>query len=179
MNIKGPLRRSPDDAISQLMADHRKIDALFRRFEALKESGSAKDKAQLVSQICDELAIHAVVEEEIFYPAVRARIGYAYIVDEALVEHAGANELVAQLRAMVPGDELYDDRVTLLGEEIGHHVEEEEGEIFPEARKAKIDTGALGLRMCARKVELLEVLGLDDPKANAGAAARESAAARA
>jgi hypothetical protein len=76
-------------------------------------------------------------------------------MDEAVVEHAGAKQLIAQLQGADPGDELYDARVTVLGEQIDHHVEEEEGSMFPKARFAGIDTLELGAAMLARKAELL------------------------
>ncbi len=76
-------------------------------------------------------------------------------MDEALVEHAGAKELVAQLEDASPEDELYDAKVTVLGEQIEHHVKEEEGEMFPKAKKAKVDTHALGAAMMKRKAALM------------------------
>ena len=78
-----------------------------------------------------------------------------HLMDEALVAHAGAKELIAQLEDMNPDDDLYDAKVTVLGEQIQHHVKEEEGEMFPKARKAKIDGAALGARMSERKAELM------------------------
>ena len=85
----------------------------------------------MVRKICNELTVHAQIEEEIFYPAVRKAIDDGDLMDEALVEHAGAKELISQLEAMDPEDELYDAKVTVLGEQIDHHVKEEEGEMFP------------------------------------------------
>jgi CO dehydrogenase/acetyl-CoA synthase beta subunit len=82
-------------------------------------------------------------------------------MDEALVEHAGAKEIIAQLRQMDPDDDLYDAKVTVLGEQIDHHVEEEEGEMFPKAKKAKVDTEELGTELAARKQEKAAELGAD------------------
>jgi hemerythrin superfamily protein len=76
------------------------------------------------------------------------------IVDESLVEHASAKELIAQLEGMDPEDDLYDAKVKVLGEQIEHHVGEEEGEMFPKVRKLKLDLVALGQEMAARKDEL-------------------------
>ena len=133
------------DAIAALTADHKKVKELFKRFEKLKEDDDAEDeKASLVKQICTELTIHTMLEEEIFYPAVREQIKEEDLLDEALVEHAGAKELVTQLEDMSPDDDLYDSKVTVLGEQIDHHVEEEEGQMFPKAKKAKVDTQQLG-----------------------------------
>jgi CO dehydrogenase/acetyl-CoA synthase beta subunit len=102
-------------------------------------------------------------------------------MDEALVEHAGAKELIAQLEDMSPDDELYDAKVTVLGEQIQHHVKEEEGEMFPKARKAKVDSEALGVQMAERKVELMSETESDEEgsKAKPRAATHGTASAKA
>ncbi len=150
-----------DDAISLLTADHAKVKKLFKEFEDRKEDGS-KEKSALVAKICSQLKVHTQIEEEIFYPAVRKAIDDGDLMDEALVEHAGAKELIAELEDMHPGDDLYDAKVTVLGEQIQHHVKEEEGEMFPKARKAKIDGAALGARMAQRKAELIAATESDE-----------------
>lgn len=155
MSTKNPTKQSTDDAIAMLMDDHKKVKALFKEFEGLKTGGSGQDKATLVAEICSELVAHATIEEEVFYPAVRAQVADDDLMDEALVEHAGAKELIAQLQATTPGQDLYDARVTVLGEQIDHHVKEEERDMFRKALKAKVDTEALGSEMAARKAELL------------------------
>jgi hemerythrin superfamily protein len=155
----------PQDAIAALTADHRKVKALFKEFERAKASEGRKDparKSELVSQICNELKIHARIEEEIFYPAVRKKIDDSDLMDEALVEHAGAKDLIAQLEHMEVDDELYDAKVTVLGEQIDHHVKEEESEMFPKAKKAKVDTERLGIQMERRRAELKQELGVSD-----------------
>jgi hemerythrin superfamily protein len=152
---KIPRSQPQQDAIAMLMADHKKVKTLFAQFEKLKEGGSDEDKSALVEQICNELKVHAAIEEEIFYPAVREAIEDADLMDEALVEHAGAKELIAQLEEASPQDDLYDAKVTVLGEQIEHHVKEEEGDMFPKAKKAKVDTEALGEAMMQRKGDLL------------------------
>jgi CO dehydrogenase/acetyl-CoA synthase beta subunit len=83
-------------------------------------------------------------------------------MDEAIVEHAGAKDLIAQLEAMEPGDDLYDAKVTVLGEEIDHHVKEEESDMFPKAKKAKVDTAELGEEMAERRVALMAELGISE-----------------
>jgi len=143
------------DAIDMLMEDHQRVAKLFAEFENLKDEGSDDQKVALVANICQELLVHTTLEEEIFYPAVRRAIEDGDLMDEALVEHAGAKELIAQLLAADPDDELYDAKVTVLGEQIDHHVEEEEGSMFPQAKGADVDTFALGADMAARKTELL------------------------
>jgi hemerythrin superfamily protein len=158
------------DAIDLLTADHKKVKKLFADFDRLKEEGSDEDKSAIVDQICDELKIHTELEEEIFYPAVRKAIDDSGLMDEALVEHAGAKDLIAQLEDASPDDDLYDAKVTVLGEQINHHVKEEEGEMFPKAKKAKVDTEALGATMLKRKIALMGKMGIsadDDGDADA------------
>jgi hemerythrin superfamily protein len=159
-----PGDESKTDAIESLTTDHKRVKALFKEFSALKaKSGDTDDeKADLVQRICRELKIHTAIEEEVFYPAVREQIDDADLMDEALVEHAGAKELIEQLETMDPDDDLYDAKVTVLGEQIDHHVKEEEGEMFPKAKKTKVDTGALGAEMARRKSELEDSLDEDD-----------------
>jgi hemerythrin superfamily protein len=143
------------EAVELLMADHHRVAKLFAEFAALKEDGSDEAKSALVARICHELTVHTTIEEELFYPAVRKAIEDDDLVDESLVEHSGAKELIAQLQAARPDDELYDAKVTVLGEQIDHHVEEEEGSMFPRARASGIDTLALGAALIKRKAELL------------------------
>jgi hemerythrin superfamily protein len=157
------------DAIAMLMADHKKVKKLFSDFDKLKETGGDEKKSTLVEQICNELKIHTELEEEIFYPAVRKAIEESSLMDEALVEHAGAKELIAQLEEASPSDDLYDAKVTVLGEQIQHHVKEEEGEMFPKAKKAKVDTESLGARMLKRKLALMQEMGITKEDADSDA----------
>ena len=155
-------RIQAQDAIAMLTADHKKVKKLFADFDKLRDTGSDEDKASIVDQICNELKIHTELEEEIFYPAVRKAIDDGDLMDEALVEHAGAKDLIAQLEDASPEDDLYDAKVTVLGEQIDHHVKEEEGDMFPKAKKAKVDTEALGATMLKRKITLMEKMGMND-----------------
>ena len=144
----------PNDAIAMLTADHREVKAMFEQYDKLGDRANASKK-KLADQICDALTLHATIEEEIFYPALRAASKEAAdLLDEALVEHAGAKDLIAQLQEMDPEDDLYDAKVTVLGEQIDHHVGEEEGEMFRTAKKAGLDMVALGTEMAQRKEEL-------------------------
>jgi hemerythrin superfamily protein len=154
--------KAEQDAIAMLMADHKKVKKLFGKFDELKDDGGDDDKSVLVKLICTELKVHTTLEEEIFYPAVRAAIRDADLMDEALVEHAGAKELIAQLEEADPEDDLYDAKVTVLGQQINHHVKEEEGDMFPKAQKAKVDTAALGAQMIKRKAALMADMGIDE-----------------
>lgn len=144
---------SKADAIALLEADHREVETLFDQFEAAR--GDAK-KGEIAAKICLALKVHAQIEEELFYPPARKETGDGDLVDEALVEHMGAKDLIAQIEAMKPGQSLYDAKVKVLGEQIRHHVDEEESELFPEARKAGMDLDKIGAALKARKAELLE-----------------------
>lgn len=146
------------DAIALLKEDHKKAKKLFKDFEKLKEKGSDEEKAALVSQICMELTVHTQIEEEVFYPAFRKTKDAEDMVDEATVEHATAKDLIRQLQSMQPSDELYDAKVTVLGEYIEHHVEEEEKEMFKKAKRAKLDLAALGKKLASRKKALTKEL---------------------
>ncbi len=150
----------PHDAIALLTADHEKVKQLFTDFKELNDDGSDEEKSEIVEKVCNELTIHAQIEEDIFYPAVRKAIEDSDLMDEALVEHAGAKSLIAQLRNMDTDDELYDAKVTVLGQQIDHHVKEEEGEMFPQARRANVDMVALGAKMLKRKQALMAELGI-------------------
>jgi hemerythrin superfamily protein len=144
----------PSDAISMLSAEHKEVKAMFAQYEGLGER-ALSSKKKLADQICTALTLHAAIEEEIFYPALRAASkDAADLLDEALVEHAGAKDLIAQLQEMDPEDDLYDAKVKVLGEQIEHHVGEEEGQMFPKAKKAGLDMAALGEEMALRKDEL-------------------------
>lgn len=141
------------DAIAMLEADHRKVEALFEQFEGLSDRSKASKK-KIADQICMELSIHAEVEEQVFYPAVRGPVKDEDLMDEAVVEHASAKELIAQIMEMDPGDDLYDAKVKVLSEQIEHHVKEEEEEMFPKVRKGKVNLEALGDEMEAFKAKL-------------------------
>jgi hypothetical protein len=154
------------DAIGLLKADHRKVEALFAKFEKAKD---AKTKKALATEICTELSVHATIEEEIFYPACRDAVEED-LRTEAYVEHDGAKVLIAELAGSNPDNEFYDAKMKVLSEQIKHHVKEEEkpGEgFFAQARKGGVDMDALGEQLAARKAELLAAIkskGLPPPK---------------
>jgi hemerythrin superfamily protein len=148
------------DAISLLTQDHKAVQKIFKEFEKLKQNdGSEEEKSELVMRACNELTIHAQLEEEIFYPAVRDGIQDQDLMDEAEVEHGTAKDLISQLESMDASDDLYDARFTVLAEYINHHVKEEQDEMFPKAKKAKLDLIALGAEIAQRKEELQAKLG--------------------
>lgn len=140
-----------DNAITMLSDDHKKVKKMFKDFEKLKEKGDAADKEALVEQICAELTVHAEIEEEVFYPAAREAIDDDDLMNEAEVEHASAKDLIEQLQAIDSSDPTYDAKVTVLGEYVNHHIEEEEKEMFPKVKKAKVDLEALGEELAALK----------------------------
>ena len=159
--VKAPAKSTaakpaPSDAIDMLTTDHKAVKALFKQYDKLAAAGADADEKQ---QICRMLTVHATVEEELFYPAAREVLGDAAdLVDEADVEHATAKDLIAQIEDASPDEELYDAKVKVLGEYIDHHVKEEEGEMFPKVKKAKLDTKSLGEEMAVRKEELMAEL---------------------
>jgi len=160
---QGGSSKASQDALKMLIEDHKKVAKMFDEFEKMKEKEDSDEEAKqlLVETACAELTIHAQLEEEIFYPAARDAIEDMDLLDEAEVEHASARQLITELAAMQPGDELYDAKFTVLGEYVKHHVEEEEKELFPKVKKAKLDLAALAEEMLERKMELREELGME------------------
>ena len=143
---------SADKATTLLRADHEKVTALFKEYEKARASSKKKD---LVGQICTELTVHAQIEEEIFYPAVKQALKDGELVPEAFVEHGSLKELIAQVEGVEPDGEMFDARIKVLSEYVEHHVKEEQDEIFPKAEASKLDLMALGKRLQQRKQELL------------------------
>ncbi|HTI46826.1 MAG TPA: hemerythrin domain-containing protein [Casimicrobiaceae bacterium] len=145
-------RAAADNALTVLRADHERVAELFARFEKLKSNGAQKQ--HLAERICDELEMHARVEEELFYPSARGLIGDDETMTEAMVEHDSMKRLIEDLRRMKPGDERYDATVKVLAEYVKHHVKEEQDQIFPKIRAADIDLVALGRAIKTRKRQL-------------------------
>ena len=143
--------RSPD-AIALLKADHKKVSDLFEQYE---KSRSATRKQTIVATICRELTVHAMIEEEIFYPAVKAALKDKELVPEAIVEHATLKEFIAKVDGKLPDGEMFDAHVQVFGEYVKHHVKEEQNEMFPKARKTRLDMQALGQQMLERKEALM------------------------
>jgi hemerythrin superfamily protein len=157
-----PTTRAGKDACDLLDADHKAVRKMFKEYEELTESrarSASQKKQELAQQICQELTVHAQVEEEIFYPAVRGAIKDTDIMDEAEVEHQSAKELIAQIQAGGDEDKI-DAKVKVLGEYIEHHVKEERNEIFPKARAArKLDLIGMRDQIETRKEELMSEMG--------------------
>ncbi|HEY5897745.1 MAG TPA: hemerythrin domain-containing protein [Burkholderiales bacterium] len=142
------------DAVDMLKQDHDKVKKAFKEFEKM-DRADPETCRQLIETVCEDLKVHTTLEEEIFYPAARAAIDDEDIFSEAAVEHETAKTLIEQLENMLPDDPNYFATFTVLGEYVMHHVKEEEGEMFPQARKAKdLDLEALAEQMKSRKEEL-------------------------
>ena len=143
--------RTAPDACTLLDADHKAVKKMFKDYEELassKAKSAEQKKLDLAREICQELTVHATIEEEIFYPALRAVMKDTDLLAEAEVEHASAKDLIAQIEASDSADETFDAKVKVLGEYIDHHVKEERNEIFPKARAAR------GLDLVAMREEL-------------------------
>ncbi len=151
------LNRSDSDAIDLLKKDHEDVDLLFKEYEAKKDTASDKAKAALAAMICKALAVHAAIEEELFYPRVRqVHEGIGKLLDEAAVEHQSLKDIIARLNRAPSSDPLFDAGVKVLSEFVKHHVKEEENEIFPKVRSSNLNLQALGLALLARRTELLD-----------------------
>lgn len=140
------------DAIALLKADHEAVSDLFAEYE---KSRSAPKKKALVAEICTALSVHAQIEEEIFYPAIKAALKDKLLIPEATVEHATLKSLIDQLEGVEPDGEMYEAKVKVLHEYVSHHVKEEQNEMFPKAKGSSLDMAELGAKMAARKADLL------------------------
>ncbi|HLS79858.1 MAG TPA: hemerythrin domain-containing protein [Steroidobacter sp.] len=151
---------APRDAVALLKQDHRTVETLFSEFENAEES----EQSSIAEKVCQLLTVHAQIEEEILYPAAREALAddeeEADLVLEAQVEHNTAKELIAKIETMTPDDEEFRATVKVLGEYVKHHVKEEENELFPAMRKAKVDLKELGAQLGERKFGLMEELGI-------------------
>ncbi|AOZ10618.1 hemerythrin domain-containing protein [Cupriavidus malaysiensis] len=141
-------------ALSLLIDDHRKVQKAFRDFAKAADGGSG---GRIASETCAALKAHTELEESLFYPFVRESDPDAFgpLIDEALVEHDGAKKLIAELERMHPGDALFEARFTVLGENVEHHIHEEEDELFPALIQHDVDLSELAERMRARQAELV------------------------
>ncbi len=139
-------------ATAMLRADHKHVRELFNEYEKARATTKKKD---LVAQICIELTVHAQLEEEIFYPAVKQALKDHKLVPEATIEHATLKNLIAQVKDVEPDGEMFDAKIKVLSEYVKHHVKEEQNEIFPKVEASKLDMIELGAQMAARKEELM------------------------
>ncbi len=148
-------QKQDTDATHILANDHRTVEDLFAKYE---KAGGKEQKREISLKICNELKVHAQIEEEIFYPALKGKIDDS-LLNEAYVEHDGAKLLINEITEGGPDEAFYDAKMTVLREEIEHHVKEEEKErdnMFQQARAADVDLDAIGQKLLARKNELMK-----------------------
>ncbi len=144
------------DATELLERDHREVEDLLKQYEAAVKDGDQTVKEDLAEEICEALTVHAAIEEEVFYPAVAEQVeGTEDLVEEAKKEHAAVKRLVEDIESTDASDPQYDGLVRELGASVTHHVEGEEGEMFPKVRESGLDLQGLGQRMSERKTALL------------------------
>ena len=141
------------EATKLLRTDHELVASLFKQYES---SRSVEKKRALIEQICQELTVHAQIEEEVFYPKVKDALHDSELIPEARVEHETLKHLIGQLDEGNPGEEEFDAKVKVLCEYVEHHVKEEQSEIFPKVRKTDLDLKELGAELLQRKEELMK-----------------------
>lgn len=140
------------DALSLLKDDHRKVEGLFKEYEAAE---GKREQGNIAKQICKELSIHTQIEERIFYPAAKGEVKDARDeVNEAVVEHSAVKRLVEELEGMSPGDEMFKAKMMVLMEFVKHHVREEEKEMFPKLTESDLDLKELGAELMQAKQRL-------------------------
>ena len=151
---KAPKKRVATDAVGLLKADHRQVEQWFNAFEKTRNAAKKQD---LAARICKALTVHTTIEEEIFYPAFLEATEDKDTHHEAEVEHAGAKNLIAQIKKSGPDDDYFNSKVKVLSEMIKHHVKEEEqrGGMFAEAKQSHMDLAAIGQQLAARKKQLM------------------------
>lgn len=152
------MKKQAPDAIDLLDADHLAVHAMFQSYRELVRSGApALQRRALAEEICMELTIHAKLEEELFYPAVREALEDEELLDEAEGQHGSQRELVAQILATPAEDALYDARVAALAEYVARHVHQEREQVFNRALAARLDLQSLARAIGVRKEELRSV----------------------
>ena len=147
------MKKPKPNAINMLMEDHKYVQKAFKAFEDM-DHDDHEAMQNLVGQVCEALEVHTKVEEEVFYPAARKVLKDEDLMNEAEIEHDSAKTLIRQLKRMKPDDPKYVATFTVLGEYVKHHVKEEESEMFPKARRRRINLERLGNRLLARKIQL-------------------------
>ncbi len=142
---------SSNPVLTMLKADHKKVKALFAEYE----EATPRKQQDIAKTTLEELEIHAELEEELIYPAIRKGTKDDKLMNEATEEHHLVHVLIGELKELEPNDETFKAKFTVLGELVKHHVKEEEGEMFPEAQKVKIDWEALKAEVMERKEHLM------------------------
>ena len=148
------------DALELLREDHRLIAGLFDSYAESQETLAVAEKSALVARICNALTVHAAIEEEIFFPAIRETVDAAgALIDIAEVEHASIKRLSDDLSATTPSlDSLYDAKVAVLGRYFSDHVHQQEDQLFPRIRKTAVELTALGEQLALRRSKAIAQL---------------------
>jgi len=140
--------------LTQLKEDHKRVKKAYRDFQKLDHHEDQEQCRALVEQVLSDLRMHSALEEELLYPPARGVVAEDELIDEAEVEHQMLHVLIDQLASMGPEDDLYAARFTVLCEYVAHHVKEEEGELFPQLERARLDWETLARDMDERRGEL-------------------------
>jgi hemerythrin superfamily protein len=154
------------DAVDLLMDDHKRVQKIFEDFDSV-DRDDAEAVQELVETACMELQLHSMLEEEIFYPAVRAQVGADQrdrddLLNHAEIEHETVDDLVAKLQELEPDDAMYAAYFKVLSGYVKHHVAQEENELFPEVRGMDLDLQQLGDDMRTRREELFAEMEAED-----------------
>jgi hemerythrin superfamily protein len=166
--------RNMPNATQMIRQDHRKVEGLFKKFEQTK---GAQAKRRLAENAMAELEVHAALEEEIFYPAVKKEVDDGSMVQEAIEEHQTVKQLISELKGMDETDEEFESQFSQLVENVQHHVEEEENEMLPKAEESSLDLNSLGQQMSRRKQEMQNG-GRATKKASNARSSRKSAGSK-
>jgi hemerythrin-like domain-containing protein len=153
---------SAPDVLDILIGDHNKIIQFFDEFRRIKAHADDETKQTLVEVTCTELVIHAQIEEEFLYPALREAFDDASLIDEADIEHIVARQLISELESMHPDDDHFDAKFSVLGEYVRHHIEEEQNKIFAKIRQSGMDLDVLGKDILQRRKDLRNEFGIPD-----------------
>lgn len=154
--------KAKTDVIAMLTADHQRVKRAFREAEKLAEQEDMESLEQLVRHTCAELQVHAQMEEDVLYPAIRKAIKEPELVDEAEIEHASAKDLIGQLEVMKAEDPKFAATFKVLGEYVKHHIKEEEGEMFEQLNRTGIEWESLLQEMQELRSQLMAEQGLTE-----------------
>lgn len=147
---------NPHDALVLLTADHNEIDKLVREFERHGSSAAHVEKGKLALRICHALAVHAIIKEEVFYPAAQAVLQGSdkELIDKARAEQDDLRQLIATIENMPSDDPTFNSNVMELAEQAARHMKKEEDKVFPRLQHSGLDLVGTGERMAARKTQL-------------------------
>jgi hemerythrin superfamily protein len=162
-------------ATQMIRRDHKKVEGLFNKFQETKKPDG---KQRICEQVIQELEIHAKLEEEIFYPAVRKHVGEEEMLEEAKQEHQQAKDIMRELKKMNADNEQFEEKFSELVEGVKHHVEEEEGEMLPKAEESDMDLKDIGEQMADRREELLQQTQAQTGKSGGGRKPKKSSGRR-